>query len=164
MTLLLAAVLAVLLTLFCTSSHAFLSPIHSNIHKNHWILSESKHPLVVSAEILSSLGDESLASPARALEEAGHAWTVDWEQVTFACLDAANAFREIQNFEAIADQLQDLSEIGGCTSVGPASSVPNLLQLQREFHVLAQETGMKEYKLVSDAIAELANEYTLLAS
>ena len=129
MTLPFAAVLAVLLTLFCTYSHAFVSTIHSNTHRYHLMLSERKHPLVECSEILSSLNDESLAPPARALMEAGHAWTVDWEQVTFACADAANAFCKIDNFDKIAEQLQDLSDIGGCTSVGPASSVPNLVSI-----------------------------------
>lgn len=156
-----AVVLAVLLTLVCTYSHAFVYTMHLSTHRCHLMLSERKHPLVECSEILSSLNDKSLVPPARALMEAGHAWAVDWEQVTFACADAANSFEKMEHFENIAEQLHDLSDIGGCTSVGPASSVPNLVQLQHEFHVLANKTGVMEYKLVSDAFGQLADEYSI---
>jgi hypothetical protein len=140
--------------------HAFVSTAHLNVEKRSIILSESKHPLIISGETLLELNDEALAPPAQALMKAGHAWSVDWEEVTYACADAADAFGKLENFQRIAQELRDVSSIRGCTSVGPASSVPNLIQLQSEFNILTIETGKKEFKVISDVFGELANEYS----
>lgn len=149
-----------LLVLVCSPVHSFLSTIHSLAQNRGFPLSaESKHPLILAGETLLSLNDETLVAAAQALMEAGNAWTSDWEQVTYACEDAAQAFRKLDSgFETIADELDDLSDIGGCTSVGPASSVPNLVELQRQFDNLAKETGSNEFKIISDAFGELAKE------
>ena len=46
------------------------------------------------------------------------------------------------------------------TSVGPASSIPNLIELQRQFDAMSEETGIKEYKVISDAVGELAQGHS----
>ena len=117
------------------------------------------HPFILSGEILLSLQDAAFVSPAQALIQAGNAWASDWEEVTYACADAAEAFRNA-GYDRIADELHDISEIGGCTSVGPATSVPNLLELQVHFDQLAEETGRVEFKVISKAFGELVQEHS----
>jgi len=159
MTLLVAVAIA-FFALFGDPVHAFISTATNLIQRNSLILSIKKHPFVVSGETLLSLEDDALKSPAQALIDAGNAWTSNWEDVTYACSDAAEEFRKVNGYEKIADELKDLSEIGGCTSVGPASSVPNLLELQLHFDALAKKTGSTEFKVISDAFGELAQEYS----
>lgn len=161
MTLVHAVTLAVV-ALVAIPTHAFLSGMDAKprVQKQSANLAASKHPFIASGEALLSLEDDALQSPAQALIQAGNAWALDWEEVTFACSDAAEAFGKVTGYEKVAEDLQDLSLIGGCTSVGPPSSVPNLLDLQRHFKELAGETGNKEFEHVADAFGELAREFT----
>ena len=108
-----AAVALVTFTFCIPLVTAFLSRITACIQYRNFSLFSTKHPLVVSGETLLSLNDDALVSPAQALIQAGTAWTNDWQEVTYACADAAEAFRKLEGYETIADELQDLSEIEG---------------------------------------------------
>jgi hypothetical protein len=156
------AVTLAVMALLTVPTHAFLSGMDAKprVQKQSANLADSKHPFIASGEALLSLEDDALQTPAQALIQAGNAWTSDWEEVTFACADAAEAFEKVSGYEKVADDLQDLSLIGGCSSVGPPSSVPNLLDLQRHFKELAEKTGNEEFECISDAFGELAREYT----
>jgi hypothetical protein len=91
---------------------------------------------------LSTSLDEPAAScfqsAGDALLQAHDSWTVDWTEVTMALADAATSFSRISDhlsesnsaashlYQKIAQELEDASNISGCTSIGPPSSVPNL--------------------------------------
>lgn len=157
------AALFILLAIFCGHTHAFLSDIrYSNFARRCWSLqAASKHAFCVAGEAMLMQDDDDalLQSAANSLIEAGNAWATDWEQVTFACADAAEAL-SIEGFEQIADELRDISEIGGCSSVGPPSSVPNLEQLQRHFEEMATKSGKEEFLQVASAFGDLISEYS----
>ena len=93
----------------------------------------------------------------RAFLEAHKAWTVDWDDVTVAFLDASQHFHQIsiyyddsdatgansvndigKLYESIAAELEDASTITGCLSVGPPSSVPNLEAVRGYLYELAK--------------------------
>lgn len=120
----------------------------------------AKHPFILSGDTLSSFNDDHLTPAAQALIQAGNAWTTDWEEVTYACADAADVLQNVEGYEKVASALHDLSEIGGCTSVGPPSSVPNLLELQLYFKEMAKDIGNEEFMTISDAFGDLADEYS----
>lgn len=80
------------------------------------------------------------------LVDAGTAWTDDWDVVRDSMYSASQSFYSISNvfgsanideslelgtlFEQIGNQLEDISNIGGCASVGPPCSSPNLLAVE----------------------------------
>jgi hypothetical protein len=80
------------------------------------------------------------------LVHAGNAWTSDWDVVRDCMYSAAKSFYDISNvfgsanideslelgtlFEKIGSELEDISNIGGCCSVGPPCSSPNLLAVE----------------------------------
>ena len=80
------------------------------------------------------------------LVNAGSAWTTDWDMVRDSMYSASQSFYDISNvfgsanideslelgtlFEQIGSELEDISNIGGCTSVGPPCSSPNLLSVE----------------------------------
>jgi len=80
------------------------------------------------------------------LVNAGNAWTSDWDVVRDCMYSAAKSFYDISNvfgsanideslelgtlFEQIGSELEDISNIGGCCSVGPPCSSPNLLAVE----------------------------------
>lgn len=80
------------------------------------------------------------------LVAAGEAWATDWEAVRESMASAAEAFYDISNvfgsanideslplgtlFESIGKELEDISDISGCISVGPPCSAPNLLAIE----------------------------------
>lgn len=87
-----------------------------------------------------------LLSAGTHLVDAGNAWTTDWDVVRDCMYSAAQSFYDISNvfgsanideslelgtlFEQIGNELEDISNIGGCTSVGPPCSSPNLLAVE----------------------------------
>jgi hypothetical protein len=75
-----------------------------------------------------------------AMIHAGKAWTTDWSQVAEALDLAAHAFWDTlskKNLPAglqticrsVAQELEDISTIEGCSSVGPATSLPNWIAI-----------------------------------
>ena len=80
------------------------------------------------------------------LVNAGTAWTTDWDVVRDSMYSASQSFYSISNvfgsanideslelgtlFEQIGNELNDISNIGGCCSVGPPCSSPNLLAVE----------------------------------
>ncbi|KAK1735773.1 hypothetical protein QTG54_013479, partial [Skeletonema marinoi] len=80
------------------------------------------------------------------LVNAGTAWTTDWDVVRDDMYSASQSFYDISNvfgsanideslelgtlFEQIGKELEDISNIGGCCSVGPPCSSPNLLAVE----------------------------------
>jgi len=80
------------------------------------------------------------------LVNAGTAWTTNWDVVRDCMYSASQSFYDISNvfgsanideslelgtlFEQIGKELEDISNIGGCCSVGPPCSSPNLLAVE----------------------------------
>ena len=75
-----------------------------------------------------------------AMIRAGMAWTTDWSQVAEALDKAAHAFWDTlskKNLPAglqticrsVAQELEDISTIEGCSAVGPATSLPNWIAI-----------------------------------
>eukprot|EP00985_Skeletonema_marinoi_P006123 scaffold2657_cov155-Skeletonema_marinoi.AAC.3 len=80
------------------------------------------------------------------LVNAGTAWATDWDVVRDDMYSASQSFYDISNvfgsanideslelgtlFEQIGKELEDISNIGGCCSVGPPCSSPNLLAVE----------------------------------
>ncbi|KAL7523968.1 hypothetical protein ACHAXR_000383 [Thalassiosira sp. AJA248-18] len=80
------------------------------------------------------------------LVSAGESWATDWDAVRDSMEHASTAFYDISDvfgsanidesmplgvlFESIGRELEDISSISGCSSVGPPCSVPNLLAVE----------------------------------
>ena len=121
------------------------------------------------------------------LVEAGESWTTDWDSVRDSMESASQAFYDISNvfgsanidesmplgtlFENIGRELEDISSISGCTSVGPPCSVPNLLAVEE--HLTAVSKILKKnsvaatdehmmctlFKEVAELFGEMAGRY-----
>jgi hypothetical protein len=121
------------------------------------------------------------------LVEAGESWTTDWNSVRESMESASQAFYDISNvfgsanidesmplgtlFENIGRELEDISSISGCTSVGPPCSVPNLLAVEE--HLTAVSKILKKnsvaatdehmmctlFKEVAELFGEMAGRY-----
>ena len=121
------------------------------------------------------------------LVEAGESWTTDWDSVRNSMASASQAFYDISNvfgsanidesmplgtlFENIGRELEDISSISGCTSVGPPCSVPNLLAVEE--HLTAVSKILKKnsvaatdehmmctlFKEVAELFGEMAGRY-----
>jgi len=121
------------------------------------------------------------------LVEAGESWTTDWDSVRESMESASQAFYDISNvfgsanidesmplgtlFENIGRELEDISSISGCTSVGPPCSVPNLLAVEE--HLTAVSKILKKnsvaatdehmmctlFKEVAELFGEMAGRY-----
>ena len=121
------------------------------------------------------------------LVEAGESWTTDWNSVRNSMASASQAFYDISNvfgsanidesmplgtlFENIGRELEDISSISGCTSVGPPCSVPNLLAVEE--HLTAVSKILKKnsvaatdehmmctlFKEVAELFGEMAGRY-----
>jgi hypothetical protein len=82
-----------------------------------------------------------------ALVDAGSQWENDWNSVTHSMQDASKAFYDISNvfgsanideslelallFEQIGKELEDISNISGCVSIGPPCSCGNLFAVEK---------------------------------
>ena len=87
-----------------------------------------------------------LLSAGTHLVHAGEAWSTNWDTVRTSMYTASKSFYDISNvfgsanideslelgtlFERIGCELEDISNISGCTSVGPPCSSPNLLVVE----------------------------------
>ena len=87
-----------------------------------------------------------LLSAGTHLVHAGEAWSTNWDTVRESMYTASQSFYDISNvfgsanideslelgtlFERIGCELEDISNISGCTSVGPPCSSPNLLVVE----------------------------------
>ena len=103
---------------------------------------------------LSKLLDEpsacSFQSAGDALLQAHDSWTFDWTEVTMALADAATSFSKISDqfsesnsaasdlYQKISQELEDASNISGCSSIGPPSSVPNLEAIRNYLFELSE--------------------------
>ena len=121
------------------------------------------------------------------LVAAGESWDKDWNDVRDSCADAAEAFYDISNvfgsanidesiplgtlFEKIGRELEDISDISGCTSVGPPCSVPNLLAVEEHLIEISKILKMNSvaatdehmmstlFKEVAELFGEMAGRY-----
>lgn len=103
-------------------------------------------------------------SAGEALCLAHNGWKVDWVDVTNAFGDASNSFLKLSTttkgtragelYELIAQELQDASNIQGCTSIGPPSSVPNLEAISESLTALA---NLEEKLPFSDLLSEASD-------
>ena len=87
-----------------------------------------------------------LLSAGTHLVHAGEAWSTNWDTVRTSMYTASKSFYDISNvfgsanideslelgtlFERIGCELEDISNISGCTSIGPPCSSPNLLVVE----------------------------------
>ena len=87
-----------------------------------------------------------LLSAGTHLVHAGEAWSTNWDTVRTSMYTASKSFYDISNvfgsanideslelgtlFERIGYELEDISNISGCTSIGPPCSSPNLLVVE----------------------------------
>ena len=122
------------------------------------------------------------------LVDAGERWHDDWDGVRDFTYDASKAFARIANtfgsasidesmelamsFEKIAEELLMISEISGCSSVGPPCSAPHLLTIEEELvaiskilrlnSVAATDDHMMStlFREVAELFGELASRYT----
>lgn len=122
------------------------------------------------------------------LVDAGERWHDDWDGVRDFTYNASNAFARIANtfgsasidesmelamsFEKISEELLMISEISGCSSVGPPCSSPHLLTIEEELvaiskilrlnSVAATDDHMMStlFREVAELFGELASRYT----
>jgi len=103
----------------------------------------SGNPTMAGAYLLKEAG--------LALEELGQYWTTSWEAVTYAAEDASMAFHALARaqpqqgntqlaslYSRISNELTGISDIVGCTSVGPPTAVPHLVGMVSSLLEIAQ--------------------------
>lgn len=97
------------------------------------------------------------------LVSAGESWSTDWDAVRDSMSGASEAFCDISNvfgsanideslplgslFENIGRELADISEISGCSAVGPPCSAPNLLAVEE--HLIDVSKILKKNSVAS---------------
>ena len=88
------------------------------------------------------------------LVAAGESWSTSWDDVRDSMELAGQAFYDISNvfgsanidesmplgqlFENVGKELNDISAISGCCSVGPPCSVPNLLTIEEHLTAVSK--------------------------
>jgi hypothetical protein len=104
------------------------------------------HPLCNIGRILQNRFDDSTG---KTLSRSGSAWLAkDWDGVTVALGEASQTIfqylREtsvsadaIRLWTVIAEELEDISTIEGCSSMGPPASIPNWVSIQSTLRRLA---------------------------
>jgi hypothetical protein len=95
------------------------------------------HPLVDLGILMSHIIDTSVGET---FAQAGQAWAAkDWGGTTKALGEASKALQacadgdgniSAQAWQMIATELEDISNIEGCSSVGPPASIPNWIAIQ----------------------------------
>jgi len=89
-----------------------------------------------------------------AMCRAGVAWSSNWSQVAEALDEASKAFWDVLSKKnisptlqgicrSVAQELEDISTIEGCSSIGPASSVPNWIAIHGYLNEAAAAYGQK---------------------
>ena len=100
------------------------------------VLSTEANHLVAAGNYFKGI-DENVGN---ALCQAGIAWSSDWSQVAEALEEASTAFWDVLSKKnisptlqticrSVAQELEDISTIEGCSSIGPASSIPNWIAI-----------------------------------
>lgn len=129
---------------------------------------QQHHPLMEIAVLLADRVDQQICTR---ILHAGRAWLdKDWDGVTASLGEAADAltsYLEIQvgveeapasttkMWQVIAQELQDISTIEGCSSVGPPASIPNWLAIQEVLQSMAAESSREDSKWMEDAAAAI---------
>lgn len=99
---------------------------------------ESTNHLVAAGHCFKGI-DENVG---HAMIKAGLAWTSDWSEVAEALEEASTAFWDVLSKKdisptlqticrSVAQELEDISTIEGCSSIGPATSIPNWIAIHR---------------------------------
>ena len=145
-------------------------------------MSEAGRCLIRSAD---SLPQDGAAQAGRAtphlrdagasLVRAGSHWSDSWDAVTLSLREASESISSAasafgggvgEELEAAASEMEDASNIGGCTSIGPAAAAPNLIEIGLHFMSAADmmETGKGVWRMgVSMSMREAAMEFVELA-
>ena len=131
---------------FITSHHASVDSAEEEI----------ANPLISAGNHFKGI-DEDVGS---AMCRAGVAWSSDWSQVAEALDEASTAFWDVlskknispklQNIcRSVAQELEDISTIEGCSSVGPVASVPNWITIHQylEAAAAAYEGDQEDQKI-----------------
>lgn len=146
------------------TNSAFSSPSRCFISKQIFLSSyddeKERNGLVVAGELLADVSENAGA----ALIRAGQAWTVDWSEVTEAFEVASQEFYKMVDtnklYESIAEELEDASTIEGCTSVGPPSSVPNLIAIKEHLEAISNEgDGYDPTGKAAEALSDLISTF-----
>jgi hypothetical protein len=114
--------------------------------------------------------DEDVGS---AMIHAGKAWTTDWSKVAEALDQAAHAFWDTlskKNLPAglqticrsVAQELEDISTIEGCSSVGPATSLPNWIAIHGYLESAAKAYEDSENQHIYTILTKTSREIELL--
>jgi hypothetical protein len=101
---------------------------------------------IVAADIDKDLGHHFM--------EAGEAWSLgDWGGVTAALEQASTSLDKYittlssatpseQMWRTIQQELEDISTIEGCSSVGPPASIPNWISIQESLRSVAKASSI----------------------
>ena len=132
------------------------------------ITDEGKH-LIAAGNYFKGI-DENVG---KALCQAGIAWSSDWSQVAEALEEASRAFWDVLSKKnisptlqsicrSVAQELEDISTIEGCSSIGPASSIPNWISIHRYLEEAAaaykgatEEKDQTIYEILSQTSQEV---------
>lgn len=140
------------------------------INTASWRLHD-RNGLTEAGEILVTESEnENLCMAGQALVQSATAWDNEWADVTMGFSEASACFYSLAEEEqescvkdlytGVADELEDASTIQGCTSVGPPSSIPNLVEIQRLFLDLSssEHKDLTFFRNAANAIGRLIDE------
>ena len=97
---------------------------------------DAESSMIRAGNLLKGINEDAGSAICRAASS----WSRDWSKVAEALEEAAHAFWDISKKEdlspklqnicrSVAQELEDVSTIEGCTSIGPATSVPNWIEI-----------------------------------
>jgi hypothetical protein len=132
------------------------------------------HPLVQIGIIFKEEVDTKVGN---AIIRAGEFWSVgEWGGVTECLKEASTALRYyvVQNTEvattetfqlwqSIAQDLDDISTIEGCSSIGPAASIPNWISIEVSLERVSA-TGTLEEEMDIEVLRNVAIEVNRLVT
>lgn len=118
---------------------------NNNNNNNNYNSEEEANHLIAAGNYFKGI-DENVGT---AMCNAGIAWSSDWSQVAEALEEASTAFWDVLSKKnispklqticrSVAQELEDISTIEGCSSVGPAASIPNWITIHQYLDAAAQ--------------------------
>jgi hypothetical protein len=110
---------------------------------------ENRHPLISIGKVLAAKVDVDFGNH---FVEAGEAWSSgDWDGVTDAIEKASDVLDKYittttskEMWQSIQQELEDISTIEGCCSVGPPASIPNWISIHESLQMEVTSPTQKE--------------------
>ncbi|KAG7343260.1 hypothetical protein IV203_021205 [Nitzschia inconspicua] len=143
-----------------TTNNLSINENYSNIQTQH------DHPLIQIGTLIQDRLDENIGAT---IQNAGMAWLdKDWKGVTESLGQTATALTDFTRTDTrgdcdlhplwrlVAQELEDISTIEGCSSVGPPASIPNWLAIQDGLRSTASPTS-KDARWMEMAATEIDN-------